>query len=380
MIYMNGEVTIVFSTDINYLNQTFVTMWSILKYRKNVDRKYRFYVLIPGAIEEEIKSHIIQMESAFDNFDVIPYTMDGRFDGLTSCSGRVPSTTFYRLLLPDILECPKCLYLDQDIAVLNDVADIFDAEIGENYVGAVKDHLIKFYDELSSEYKLDDDEYFNAGVLLLNLSALRKAQWNTATDELLKKKFIYGDQDILNIICKDKVHFFSKQMNCMCGESEPDNGTYIIHYVGYSKPWNHVGSPFMDYWWNECHGTPYFNTFFKNASEAFFEHYLEQPNRFELIVQKNKDKSILIYGAGNIAQRAIPIINRLGGKVCGVAVSEIANQPEYIDGIKVDTIDRFIPEKDNIEVWIAVRHSYEDIMRTMAELGFKNVRVIESYF
>lgn len=109
--------------------------------------------------------------------------------------GRFTVATLWRLLLPSLLEESRCLYLDADTLVVDDISELFDiiptTIAGVEDIGISKRHLIKLGHH---------GTYINAGVLVMNLDGLRREhlehKWITLAN---KKHFPCQDQDIINV-------------------------------------------------------------------------------------------------------------------------------------------------------------------------------------
>ena len=120
-----------------------------------------------------------------------------------------PIQTYYRLFIPLALpEYEKILYLDSDMCVFHDVAELYDYDLAEYVVGTVRDvpciHLDLHAIELGD---LDCNKTFKSGVLLMNTRKFEEYRVREQCLELLsedykrdKRKLIYADNDALNII------------------------------------------------------------------------------------------------------------------------------------------------------------------------------------
>ena len=122
--------------------------------------------------------------------------------------------TYYRLLISDLLpEYEKCLYLDGDIIVQCDVAELLNTDLEENYLAAIKDIGMQcgqgtYYTEHQKELEFDSmDSYFNAGILVLNLRQIRKDGMKDKFLKAIEKRYTIEDQDILNVTCLGRVHY-----------------------------------------------------------------------------------------------------------------------------------------------------------------------------
>ena len=114
----------------------------------------------------------------------------------------------YRLVIPQILlnDIDKAIYLDSDIIVNLDIRELWRIELDEKVLGVIPEALngvdAQKGFKLVADNLVKPDEYFNSGVLLINLKILRN-EWDTIITAI---KFIgehpeystYLDQEILN--------------------------------------------------------------------------------------------------------------------------------------------------------------------------------------
>lgn len=209
--------------------------------------------------------------------------------------------TFYRLLLPQLLpNYDKVIYLDSDLVVLRDMAELFAIDIGDHLLAATIDAdmageyngaIQGVKDYCDTVLKLADPySYFQAGVLVFNLSAFRKT---FAPNELLelaaKREYHYVDQDVLNVACGGRVHTLDMRWNVVtdCGGTrigtiiqraplsiykaylEARKDPYVIHYAGWQKPWNDPQSDFAEVYWKYARQTPFYEvTLFRLAKSV----------------------------------------------------------------------------------------------------------------
>ena len=55
-------------------------------------------------------------------------------------------TTYFRLFIPNLYpQYDKVLYLDSDIVILDDIANLFDTDLGDNLVAAAPEDVIQFH-------------------------------------------------------------------------------------------------------------------------------------------------------------------------------------------------------------------------------------------
>lgn len=119
--------------------------------------------------------------------------------------GFTGKATWYRLFASSLLaDTAKCLFLDSDLLVLDGLRPLWDIDLGENYVGAVTNMFMPQHRARPQALGLPSEQfYFNAGVLLLNLSLLRRescADALLATARARADEFLWRDQDTLNVV------------------------------------------------------------------------------------------------------------------------------------------------------------------------------------
>ena len=156
--------------------------------------------------------------------------------------------TYYRFFIPDMFpQYDKGLYLDCDIAITRDVAEMFITPLGNNLVAAMSEEVITDIDVFGnySEVVLGvpRNKYFNAGILVMNLREMRKMKIEEVFASLLNVKTysVAQDQDYLNVICHGRVKMLDLLWNkTPMPYSDPNKIPYIAHYKINFKPWKYA--------------------------------------------------------------------------------------------------------------------------------------------
>lgn len=172
---------------------------------------------------------------------------------------RFTEATLYRLLAPQILpeEVSRVIYLDADTIVNLDIRELWEEEIGASGLAAVREADVLAHYGLRGQGEAADvlarrmedrgvdlSTYFNAGVLLLDLTKLRgRENLLISGFKLLAKhpdESGFYDQSILNYYFAQSLRPLSWRYNIMInwdkkyGRKELYGGIY--HYLG-----NHLG-------------------------------------------------------------------------------------------------------------------------------------------
>lgn len=305
--FQENNITIALAANDYFIPYTATVIQSILE---NSSEKYNYDIIIlTHDISEANKNRLAAMIELRENFS-IRYVNPRRFlEGRKLyIRGHFSLETYYRLVLPDILkDYDKILYLDSDMVVLDDVAELFNTDVEGYLVAASLDAdtagLYNGYEPKKKEYmdgimQMDDPyQYFQAGTLVMNLEEFRKTY---TTEEVLGISSSHNwellDQDILNVLCKDRVKYIDMSWNYMVdmeGRRIRDiislaphwlNDMYmearkhpkIIHYAGPEKPWCAPEMDMADAFWKYAKNTVYYEMILyrmniRNANMKYYD-------------------------------------------------------------------------------------------------------------
>lgn len=256
----NREIPIFFSIDDSYAPYLAVALSSAIK-NSSPDRSYRAIVLY-NELNEENQRRLSMLEAP--NFSIEFYKMDRGLETITDRSSNYlrcdyfTLTIYFRLFIPAMFpELDKAIYIDSDIVVLGDLAELYDIELGDNYIAACNDKSVLDVPELAHYMEdcigVDRHEYINSGVLLMNLAALREKKFDEHFLDLLNTYHfdsIAPDQDYINAICNGKIHYLDERWDAMPNDNKPElEDVKLIHYNLFSKPWCYDGVQYGDYFW-----------------------------------------------------------------------------------------------------------------------------------
>ncbi len=188
------------------------------------------------------------------------YIEKDRFKDASLCDNPLLSIeTYYRIMLPYIASEDKILWLDGDIIVRSDIAELYDTDISDYYIAACKDigEIKNTRTELKQNLGIPGQIYFNAGILLMNNkkigSEINKEVFFKAITEY-SDVLRCADQDILNILLGGNCLLLSNSFNYQlhCDKSDLTDDVKIIHYI-WKKPWNADYPGYLDEpFWNEA--------------------------------------------------------------------------------------------------------------------------------
>jgi lipopolysaccharide biosynthesis glycosyltransferase len=183
--------------------------------------------------------------------------------------GRMPATTYQKLTLAEWLpaETRRAIWLDCDLLVLGDLERLWRAEMGAHPVLATQDTLVPrvssrlgvaAYRELGLPAAA---EYFNAGVMLVDLERWRQERISERALDYLERhrdRVIFWDQEALNVALAGLWGKLDSRWNRnptllrlfgggrLCHPGGPDvagseDEIWIAHFTGRLKPWIYPG-------------------------------------------------------------------------------------------------------------------------------------------
>lgn len=250
---------LVLACDAAYAMQLTTTLRSIVETNQS-GWPIEFHVLQDGLTEATRTKVLNSLPRGSASIRWVP--VDSRLFGEFATAPHVSKMTYVRFLIPQVFPdtVSRVLYMDTDLLVLDDLTPAWETDLEGAVVGAVLDRWdlqIK-----RSESGLEDvprvRDYFNAGVLLIDLQRWREERVSEkAMNYMIRHcRTPFMDQDALNVACdglwkklEPRWNFhdhYGKRILDMGPEQRPG----VVHFVGKEKPWNasipNVNAPLYD--------------------------------------------------------------------------------------------------------------------------------------
>lgn len=305
-----NEIPIFFACDERFVKYTCVAIKSLIA---NASEQYQYHIhILCTQISEEKKrkAYGLATENVKISFDDVSRELAGMKSRLHT-RDYYSVTTYYRVFIPDKFpQYDKVIYLDSDMIVLKDIAQLYFTDLCGDAVGAVRDQVI-IQTEIFSEYVekvlgIDRNSYFNAGMLVMDCNIFRKNQMLDQFVELLNSyAFVVAqDQDYLNVLCEGSVFWLDPKWNVETYGKLPvaEQDTAIIHFNLANKPWHYRDALYADYFWK----------------------YAEQ----------TQDYDLLVYQLENYSEEQRQKDLLAGDNLFQLAVSEIENENNYLKMLK----------------------------------------------
>ncbi|NLQ13362.1 DUF4422 domain-containing protein [Olsenella sp. KGMB02461] len=290
-------IPVVFATDDDYVPMVSTTIKSLLE---NASSACLYdLIILHNGIRFERQQIVKQMVQEYPNASVrfIPVASFLSDYKLTTNNQHIGIETYFRFIIQRLLPAyDKVLYLDSDLIVKGDISVLYRTSIDGYLLAATRD--IDFLGQLNKNdgkrLAYNEDilgmknpyDYFQAGVLLLNIKAMRDFM---SLDEWLERasddSYIYNDQDVLNSCCEGHVKYIDQSWNVMIdcfnriqdvfsfapagifqAYNQARNHELIVHYAGADKPWNNPYCDRSQLYWYYARQTPFYEELLSKLS------------------------------------------------------------------------------------------------------------------
>ncbi|HEY8462571.1 MAG TPA: glycosyltransferase family 8 protein [Bacillota bacterium] len=248
-------INILVTLNAAYLNPLKVMLKSL--FVNNPNESFSVYLMHSSIKEDELAG--LNQFIEFNGQRLIVITLHDQYFQDAPVLMHYTKEMYYRLLafkfLPNDID--KILYLDPDIIVINEIRTLYDLDL-ESYLYAAAYHKlvpVKGINKIRLKaYEME--EYFNSGVLLMNLHLQRERIKETEIYQFVAKKrnrLILPDQDIINSLYAKEIKKIEEikynydtryyRYNKILSKGRVDmdyiiHNTVILHFCGKKKPWH----------------------------------------------------------------------------------------------------------------------------------------------
>lgn len=236
-------MTVVYTCDNNFVWIMGVSMISLFENNRDM-ANLDVYLLGDNVSEDNIR--ILQdLAKPYDR-EVVVINVPCLNIPESLVQGRWPKSAFTRMfsgvLMPQ--EIKRVLYLDCDTIVTGSIKELENHDLRGYAIASVKDCVSSLYKKKIGIDKQDD--YVNAGVLLMDLEKMRALDIPAMMEAFISKYkplINYADQDVLNGMFKGKFGILSPQydvMTQMCAYTYPQ-------ILQYRRPSNYYSKSEVEY-------------------------------------------------------------------------------------------------------------------------------------
>jgi lipopolysaccharide biosynthesis glycosyltransferase len=260
---MSNNIPIFLASDDNYAPFVATTIASVCY---NTDSNIDFYVLDSG-ISIFNKKRIENLKENFKNFTIEFIKVDSNevFKGFRDM-GYFTIAMYNRFLIPLLkLDLDKVIYMDVDIVVLGDIAELYNTDLENYIIGAVEDETEetavvlknKKFIQRKINIGIEKNPYFNSGVILINCKKWRENDMTNKLFDIEKQHhnaIEYPDQDILNIAFSSNYKHLDRKFNFVnwyADHNHTKTEPLLRHFSGGGdcKPWRSNKSKNSNEFW-----------------------------------------------------------------------------------------------------------------------------------
>ena len=286
--FSKNNIAVCFSANDKYIPLLSTTLESIIEH-SNPKNNYDILILMTS-ISDENQVKLRTMINSLKNFSIRFVNVGPFVYGYNFYIESEPTNTkysdeiYYRVLVPALFEYYKyVIFLDADVVVNVDIADILNYDYSKVMIGAVRDYegIANCYNNNyeRTKYRINEigmtnfDDYFISGVIIMNIKKFNdQYTQKQLLDLAVSKQWKQYDQDLLNYICKDSVKIidadwdFVEDINGIYNSMpkqlfeeyvESEKSPKIIHYSASRKPWIRTESRYNTYFWKYAENTPF---------------------------------------------------------------------------------------------------------------------------
>ena len=369
---------IVLAANYAYVEQVITTIKSICYHNRSI----RFYLINSDFPNEWFK----QLNKRLERYDSEIINCRVTSEQISRYKTYISYTVFLRYFVSDFVKEDKALYLDCDLVVTKNLDNLFETDLQDYPLAAVRDYGGRVYFGL---------EIFNAGVLLINNALWKQENMTQKLIDLTNEwhdKVEQADQSILNMLFENRwleLDFDNNHIvihERFANYSFPDGQEYpgIIHYLSERKPWQvHAGQTYRDVWW-------YYHDM--EWTELGKNHHLHSLKKLHLYPLK-VPFSCLIYTASDQIEQLETLIVALPEVQFKIAARVIVsenlsrfvvypNVTVYSGTVSLEELDRELVETSQVLLDINHGEKIEEILNQFARLGkpilsFENTKSYE---
>lgn len=263
-------IPIFYAIDDAYAKFVAVSIKSLIM---NASNNYDYDInVIYENLSEENAQKLKSLET--DNAKIILTKMNQNLSMITDKLGNrlreytFTLTIFFRLFIPVMFpKYDKCIYIDADTVISDDISRLYNEALGDNYLGCIVDKstidneiLARYFEQVVG---IPRDKYINSGVLLMNSKKLRELKIDEKFLDLYTKygfDVIAPDQDYINSMCYGHIKYLSDIYDAMPNPNNKEvENPVIIHYNLFLKPWQYEDVQYYDYFWKYAKSTPFYD-------------------------------------------------------------------------------------------------------------------------
>jgi lipopolysaccharide biosynthesis glycosyltransferase len=267
-----STINVVVASDDNYVQHLAVTLLSLVE-NSSAEHALSLYVLDAG-ISPENRTHLYSLFQR-DGVDFTIISPELKDVGDIPLK-RYGHAALLRISIPELLPqtVTRCIYLDCDIVVQEDIAPIATIDLEGHPIAAVEN----LGHQPAVRLGIEPGDYFNSGVLVMDLTAWRERHIGEQVLSYMLEnsaQLQFPDQDGLNAVLHSDWKRLPLLWNqqpatySMLRKLKPGTQRYenfhqaaakpaVVHFLARNKPWHYMTfHPLKECYWHYLRKTPW---------------------------------------------------------------------------------------------------------------------------
>lgn len=392
-------VPLLFATDSTYIFPTAVVINSILKNADNTTF-YDIYIFLDQKNIETCKSLLAKLENIYENFKITYLKIDTQlFQNVKTTNPHVTNPAYFRLLAAELLpQYDRCICLDSDILVKQDLTELYNVEMKDNYIAGVKSWDDQQPTEENRKHMLSDglpsmDQYLYTGVLVMNLKQMRHENVTAKFMQHINKRYRSDDQDVFNICCYDRITFLPAKYNLLIrfyhikllegkqiySKQELEEAwtkPVILHFPGRRiKPWVNGRVKEADGWWK-------YAEIYRDSKQ--YQYYREMQKTWVqemgwsgLMKKIDNHKKLVLFGFSDTGREVFYSLKR-GGiyRVIGFCDNDSQKQGQFFEEVPIWSPSHLLKLDEEFVVIITSQFYFSEIKKQLIGLGLAPENIV----
>ena len=262
-----NRIEIAYICDESYVLATLISLRSLRKNRtENVH--YLVHIILVDMNQDQNLQQLFQKEAVENEFCIVVHQSKVEHDDIFFQHSYVSKAALVKFQLPEILKnTAEVLYLDSDTLIRPGLEDICGIAVDQRYAAVVKDMSVSLGKHMQ---ELGLNDYFNSGVMYMNLQKMRKDGIGKALLDWKRneKRHVFMDQDAFNVVLGRDVKFIHPKYNLIYdmfrkytsseiasfyeidhfAAAALNKTAAVLHMAGARKPWKEQESEQLVEW------------------------------------------------------------------------------------------------------------------------------------
>ncbi len=373
------KIIIIMVTDENYILPTKVAVSSVLT-SAHTPSLFEVHILCKKGMDFDSRNQFKALEQMYNNLEIRFHEIEDSVLEKARTTAHIPVASYYRLYISRIIDDDRCLYIDGDMLIQEDLSQIYNMELGDFYIAGVRDmgvqaNMDKFSGHSSCLGIPSMDEYVNAGFLLFNLKKIREDGIDQLFISAISHGYPYMDQDIINKYCYGKIKYLPTKYDYFTEYGGDAFEACVLHYTGYFKPWICSRLKINRLWWEQAKqalNEEEYNLIKKQAGEA------ERISDWSYVLDRVKEeKEVVIFGFSEIGKNVADRLVKTGeGNIVAFADNDIRKAGLEYEKIPVMSMAEIRLNFSSPFFIISSQNGFRSISSQLKELGIPEKKII----